>query len=123
MVTIGDVVRTVEASFPLSYQESYDNSGLQVGDVTQPLRGIMLAVETTEAVLEECLQRGCNLLISHHPILFRGLKRITPATYQERCVAFALRNNIAIYACHTSADNETTQGVNALSGQLDRSQA
>ena len=53
MVTIGDVVRTIEECYPLSYQESYDNSGLQVGDVTQPLRGIMLAVETTEAVLKE----------------------------------------------------------------------
>lgn len=112
MTTIAEVIRTVEALYPLSYQESYDNSGLQVGDVTQPLRGIMLAVETTEAVLEECLQRGCNLLISHHPILFRGLKQITPGTYQERCVTFALKNNIAIYACHTSADNETMQGVN-----------
>lgn len=112
MVTIGDVISTIEECFPLSYQESYDNSGLQVGDVTQPLRGIMLSVETTEAVLEECVMRGCNLLVSHHPILFRGLKRLSTATYQERCVAFALRNNIAIYACHTSADNETTQGVN-----------
>lgn len=111
-IRIADVIRTIEEQYPLAYQESYDNSGLQVGDAMQPLTGVMLSVETTEAVLRECYEKGCNLLISHHPILFRGLKSISTRTYQERCVAYALKHDIVIYAAHTSADNELSQGVN-----------
>jgi len=118
MITIADVIHTLEAHYPLCYQEGFDNSGLQVGDVSRPLRGMMLSVETTEAVLAECVERGCNLLISHHPILFHSIKRISTTTYQERCIAFALKHDIAIYACHTSADNESTQGVNSYLANL-----
>lgn len=78
MVTIGDVVRTVETCYPLSYQESYDNSGLQVGDVTQPLRGIMLAVETTEAVLEESCSVGATCSYRTIRSSFEGLSGSRP---------------------------------------------
>ncbi len=111
MHTVGDVIRIIESSYPLCYQEPYDNSGLQVGQMGEKVTGIMLSVETTEAVLEECVDKGCNFLLSHHPILFKPLKRVTMCTYQERCLAFAIKHNIAIYALHTSADN-ILQGIN-----------
>lgn len=116
---IGEVITLFEQSFPLCYQEAYDNSGLQVGSLECELTGVMLSVETTEEVLEECLTRGCNLLISHHPLLFKPLYRITENTYQERCVAYALKHGITVYAAHTNADN-MQRGINRfLADKLD----
>lgn len=103
--TISEVIRSLEETFPLAYQESYDNCGLQIGDPETPLSGIMVAVEATEEILQECIGKGCNLLITHHPLLFRGVKRISTTSYIERCVLFAIRNGVVIYALHTAIDN------------------
>lgn len=111
-VTIGDVAQCLESFAPLRYQESYDNAGLLVGDRNQPVNGVLICLDSTEAVLEEAIRHGCNLIIAHHPIVFSGLKRFTGASYIERVVMGAIRNNIAIYAAHTNLDN-VQDGVNA----------
>lgn len=107
-----DIVETLETFAPLQYQESYDNSGLQIGDVNMELTGVLISLDVTEAVLEEAQERNCNLIVAHHPLLFSGLKRISVSNYIERIVQKAIKNDIAIYACHTNLDNKMN-GVNA----------
>ncbi|MBK8426098.1 MAG: Nif3-like dinuclear metal center hexameric protein [Lewinellaceae bacterium] len=94
-------------------QESYDNAGLIVGDPGQEVTGILFCLDSTEAVVEEALALGCNLVIAHHPIVFRGLKRFNGSTYVERTVMQAIRQGVALYAIHTNLDNVYRQGVNA----------
>jgi dinuclear metal center YbgI/SA1388 family protein len=108
---IKDVSAFLESWAPRSYQESYDNSGLLVGDPETPVKGVLVSLDATEAVIEEAIQRGCNLVVSHHPIIFKGLKSLTGRTYVERAVLSAIRNNVALYAIHTNLDNVRT-GVN-----------
>ena len=99
-----DIINIIESVAPLSYQESWDNSGLQVGDRNAEIHAALLAVDVTESVVDEAIDKHCDLIISHHPLLFRGLKHLTSSTPQERCVEKAIRNNIAIYSSHTSMD-------------------
>lgn len=98
---------------PPSYQESYDNAGLIVGDKQAEITGVLIALDTTEAILDEAIEKGCNLIVAHHPIVFGGLKRFTGANYVERVVIKAIKNNIAIYVAHTNLDNVFDYGVNA----------
>ncbi|KGL53876.1 hypothetical protein HQ29_00465 [Porphyromonas canoris] len=105
IATVQDVCRAIEEVFPLPLQESYDNSGLQVGILSDRVTGVLLTLDVTEQVVEEAIKKGYNFILAHHPLLFRGLKRITGATYEERAVVLALRNGIAIYAAHTNLDN------------------
>ena len=99
-----DIINIIESVAPLSYQESWDNSGLQVGDRNAKVHAALLTVDVTESVVDEAIEKHCDLIISHHPLLFHGLKHITGNTPQERCVEKAIRNNIAIYSSHTSMD-------------------
>ena len=108
---IKDVTNYLESLAPLAYQESYDNSGLLTGDPKDKVRGILLTLDCTEPVVDEAIDRGCNLIIAHHPIIFRGLKKLTGETYVERTVIKAIRSGVAIYAIHTNLDNIHT-GVN-----------
>jgi len=110
-ITVKDVVRHLESIAPPAYQESYDNSGLLTGDPTDAVTGILVTLDCTEPVVEEAIERGCNLIVAHHPIIFRGLKRLTGANYVERTVIKAIRNHVAIYAIHTNLDN-VHNGVN-----------
>lgn len=110
---IQDIIEAIEAVCPRAYQESYDNSGVQVGDTKREATGALLCVDVTEAVLEEAIRLGCNLVIAHHPILFKPLKRLTGSSYVERCVELAVRHGLVLYAAHTNADN-APQGLNAL---------
>ncbi|RAW01325.1 Nif3-like dinuclear metal center hexameric protein [Pseudochryseolinea flava] len=110
-IRIKDVTDYLEALAPRSYQESYDNSGLITGDPAASVKGILVSLDCTEAVVREAIEKGCNLIVAHHPIVFKGLKRLTGATYVERTVISAIRNDIAIYACHTNLDH-VSQGVN-----------
>ena len=100
-----DIINIIESVAPLSYQEAWDNSGLQVGDRNAEVHEALLTVDVTESVVDEAISLGCDLIISHHPLIFRGLKQLTGATPQERCVMQALRHNIAIYSAHTSMDS------------------
>ena len=99
-----EIIHIIESVAPLSYQESWDNSGLQVGNPSADIRAALLTTDVTESVVSEAISLGCNLIISHHPLLFRGVKHICGNTPQERCVIQAIRHNIAIYSAHTSMD-------------------
>jgi len=102
---ISQIIAELENYAPLSLQESFDNSGLQVGDISQEVRGILLCLDVTEEVVEEAIKLDCNLIISHHPLLFKPLKKLTGKTYIERCVIKACKHDIVIYASHTNMDN------------------
>jgi len=108
---IKQVTSYLESIAPLSLQEEYDNSGLLIGSEENKVIGALICLDCTEAVLDEAIKKNCNLIISHHPIIFRGLKKITGKNYVERVVEKAIRNNISIYAIHTNLDN-VTHGVN-----------
>ena len=86
-------------------QEGYDNAGLVVGDPEREVGRALLAVDVTEEVLAEAEQEGCDLVVTHHPIVFHPLKRLNEADYVQRCVARAVRRDIALYACHTNLDS------------------
>ncbi len=101
----------LESLAPLAWQEDYDNSGLIVGDPFQEIRSALISLDCTEEVVDEAVRLGCNLIVSHHPVIFKGLKRLNGNNYVERVVVKAIKNDIAIYAIHTNLDN-VLQGVN-----------
>ena len=103
---IKDIIAPIEEFAPLSLQESYDNAGLIVGRLDDELQGgVLLAVDVTEEVIAEAIEKGCGLIITHHPIIFHPLKRLNSASVVERCVEMAIKNSIALYACHTNLDS------------------
>jgi dinuclear metal center YbgI/SA1388 family protein len=110
---IKSILDILEAVAPPHLQESYDNAGLIVGRPDDALTGVLFCLDSTEAVLEEAVRKGCNLVVAHHPIVFRGLKRLNGANYVERTVMQAVRQGVAIYAIHTNLDNVLYRGVNA----------
>ena len=111
-VKIKEITSALERFAPLPLQESYDNAGLQVGlTAEQEASGALLCLDVTEDVIREAIDLGCNLIVSHHPLLFRSLKQVTERTQVERCVRLAIQNDIAIYAAHTNLDN-AEDGVN-----------
>ncbi len=101
----------LETIAPLAYQEDYDNSGLIVGNLDKEVNGALISLDCTEAVVDEAIANGLNLIISHHPIVFRGLKKFNGKSYVERVVMKAIKNDIALYAIHTNFDN-VLEGVN-----------
>ena len=111
---IKDVAVTLERFAPLPLQESYDNAGLQIGlTEAEDVSGVLLCLDVTEDVISEAERQGCNLVVSHHPLIFRPLRHITGKTQVERCVAMALQKGIAIYSAHTNLDN-APGGVNFM---------
>lgn len=110
-ITIGVITRHLEEIAPLSFQESYDNAGLITGSHDALVTGILVTLDCTEAVVDEAIRSNFNLIIAHHPIIFRGLKKLNGSNYVERTVIKAIQNNIAIYAIHTNLDN-VLDGVN-----------
>lgn len=104
MVKVKDIAAVIEAFAPKELQESYDNTGLQVGDPEMGVSAVLLCLDITEDILDEALRRGCNMVVCHHPLLFRGLKEITGRTASERIVIKAIRSDVAIYAAHTNLD-------------------
>jgi dinuclear metal center YbgI/SA1388 family protein len=107
------LIKHLEEFAPLNYQEDYDNSGLLVGELEHEVVAALVALDCTEAIIDEAIEHGCNLIITHHPIVFKGLKKITGKTYVERVVIKAIRNNIALYAIHTNLDH-VKGGVNGI---------
>ena len=102
---IRQITDVIERFAPLEWQESYDNAGLIVGRPDDEVHKALLAVDVTEEVLDEAEAEGCDLVITHHPIVFRALKRFNSADPVERCVERAIRSRIALYACHTNLDS------------------
>lgn len=111
MTKIKEVIHYLEQIAPRSYQESYDNAGLITGSPDHEVSNILVSLDTLETVVEEAIERHCNLIIAHHPIVFRGLKSLTGKNYVERTVIKAIKHDIAIYAIHTNLDN-VHNGVN-----------
>ncbi len=101
---LSEVINIIESVAPLSIQEEWDNSGLQIGNKEADIASVLLCVDITEAIVEEAIAKNCQLIISHHPLLFRGLKTIQGKTSVERCVIQAIQHNIAIYSSHTAID-------------------
>ena len=111
---IKEVAEALERFAPLPLQESYDNAGLQIGLTgNEDVSGVLLCLDVTENVIEEAEMKGCNVIVSHHPLIFRPLRHLTGQTQVERCVAMAIKKNIAIYAAHTNLDN-APGGVNFM---------
>ena len=111
MPTFKDIASHLESFAPLHLQESYDNSGWIVGHPNTDVAGILSTLDCTEEIVEEAIKNGQNLIIAHHPIVFKGLKSLTGKNYIERTVIKAIQHNIGIYAIHTNLDNIQT-GVN-----------
>jgi len=112
-ITVGELVAWLENLFPLSYQESYDNSGLQTGSLTQEITGVLTTLDCTEDVIEEAIKKHCNVIVTHHPVIFSGIKKITGSNAIQRTLITAIKNDIAIYAIHTNLDNTVKNGVNS----------
>ncbi len=110
---VQDVINHLEELSPLAYAEDFDNVGLLVGNKNTQLTGILVALDTLEAVVDEAIKNNCNLIVSFHPIIFKGLKKLTGKTYVERVVMKAIKHDIAIFAMHTALDN-ALQGVNNM---------
>lgn len=106
-----EAIQVLEQTAPLSYQEGYDNAGLLTGNSNWNCTGILCTLDATEQVIMEAKERGCNLVIAHHPIIFGGLKKITGRNYVEKTIISAIKHDIAIYAIHTNLDN-VLHGVN-----------
>lgn len=101
---IADVIAVIEQSAPLHMQESFDNSGLIVGDAQAEVNSALICVDVTQEVLDEAIACGVGLVISHHPVIFNSIRRLTESTYVERLVSRALRAGVALYAAHTNLD-------------------
>ena len=110
---INEITKVLEAWAPLTYAEDFDNVGLLVGDNLAECSKALITIDTTEEVVNEAIREGCELIISFHPIIFSGLKKLTGKTYVERAVLKAIKNDIAIYAIHTALDNHK-HGVNKI---------
>jgi len=113
---INQITTQLEVLAPRHLQESYDNAGLIVGDADMECTGCLISLDVTEEIIEEAIQKGCNLVVAHHPIIFGGLKQLVGADYVQRTVIKAIKNNVAIYAIHTNLDN-VLHGVNAMIGE------
>lgn len=114
---IKEILQTIEQLAPIPLQESFDNSGVQIGNVNQEAKAALLCIDVTEAVVDEAVALGCNLIISHHPLAFRSFKSLTGKNYVERCMIKACKHDIVIYAAHTNLDN-ADQGINHYLAKL-----
>ena len=112
MITIKDITNSIEELAPLNYAEGFDNVGLLVGDYKTEVSGVLVTLDTLENVVEEAIEKKCNLIVSFHPIVFSGLKKINGNNYVERVIIKAIKHDIAIYSMHTALDN-SINGVNA----------
>ncbi len=110
-VKIKEVLSALERFAPLPLQESWDNAGLQVGLTETEVSGALLCLDVNEQIVDEAIRKDCNLIVSHHPLLFRGLKQVGGTDYVQRCVIKAIKNDICVVSMHTNMDN-ALDGVN-----------
>ncbi|MBL6445912.1 Nif3-like dinuclear metal center hexameric protein [Fulvivirga sp. 29W222] len=111
MTKIKDIIQYLEGIAPAAYQESYDNARLITGNSNTPITNLLITLDVTEDVVQEAIDKNCNMIVAHHPIVFKGLKSLTGKNYVERTVIKAIKHDIAIYAIHTNLDN-VFNGVN-----------
>ncbi|MCU4155898.1 Nif3-like dinuclear metal center hexameric protein [Carboxylicivirga sp. A043] len=111
---IQEIINELEHFAPSALKEDFDNVGLLLGDASKNATGVLITLDVTEDVVDEAIERGCNLIVSHHPIMLSGLKKINGRNATERIVIKAIQNNIAIYASHTNADSV----MNGVSGKM-----
>lgn len=112
-----DIIKVLDDFAPERFQESYDNSGLLVGSANDEISGVLISLDCIESVVDEAIEKGLNMIVSHHPIIFSGLKRFNGENYIERTVIKAIKNNIALYSFHTNLD-KVPLGVNAKISSL-----
>ena len=105
MTRVKEITSYLNEVFPFAYQESYDNSGLLIGNPDAQVKGLLVTLDVTEAVVDEAISLGCNVILAHHPIIFQGIKRLTGSSFEERTIIKAIQNNIAVIASHTNTDN------------------
>lgn len=105
MIRVGEIAAAIEDFAPRALQESYDNAGLQVGDPMMEVSAVLVCLDVTEETIREAEERHCNMIVSHHPLLFKGLKQVTGRTATERIVIEAILKDIAIYSAHTNLDS------------------
>jgi len=108
---VQDIIQQLDTLAPLAYAEEFDNVGLLVGDKNTKVSGVLVTLDTLPEIVDEAIANNCNLIVSFHPIIFKGLKSITGKTYVERVIQKALKNDICIFAIHTALDN-AFEGVN-----------
>lgn len=108
---IKEIVRALEQFAPLPLQDGFDNAGLQIGLTDATAAGALLCLDVTEEVIEEAIAKGCNLIVSHHPLIFKGYKSLTGKDYVERCIMKAIKHDLVIFSAHTNLDN-APDGVN-----------
>ena len=104
-MTVKDILNCITEIAPLHWQESYDNAGLQVGDLNAEAHKALICLDITEEIVDEAINRNCDVIVSHHPLIFRGLKHLTPQTYIERAVMKAVKHDVAMISMHTNLDN------------------
>ena len=104
-MTIKDILNCITEIAPLHWQESYDNAGLQVGDLNAEAHKALICLDITEEIVDEAIAKNCDVIVSHHPLIFHGLKHLTPQTYIERAVMKAIKHDIALICMHTNLDN------------------
>ncbi len=109
---VSDIIKILEEFAPLSLQENYDNSGLLIGSKNSIITGILLTIDITEDVVNEAIDNNCNFIISHHPLIFKPIKRLTNENETQRSIVKLIKNDIAVYSAHTNLDN-VIEGVNA----------
>lgn len=102
---VKEITSAIEAYAPLYLQEDYDNAGMQVGNPEQEITGVLLCTDVREPIVDEAIARGFNLVISNHPLIFHGIKKIAGRNYIERIIAKAIKHDITIYCAHTNIDS------------------
>ncbi len=111
-----DIASIIEAFAPLDTQESWDNSGFCIGSPEQEVKGVMIGFDCTPALIEAAIAAGANMVVTHHPLIFSGIKKINPETFVGRCITLAIKHDMVIYSAHTNAD-KAEGGVTALMAQ------
>jgi len=117
MTKVKHITDQIEQLCPLTYAEDFDNVGLLVGDYQQEVEGVLVTLDCLETTIDEAIEKKCNLIVSFHPIIFKGLKKLNGKNYVERTVIKAIKNDIAIYAMHTALDN-SFEGVSAKMAEM-----
>jgi dinuclear metal center YbgI/SA1388 family protein len=112
-MNVNDITGYIESVIPLEFQEAYDNSGLIIGNQGVEIKAVLVCLDITDEIIDEAIIRGCNMIISHHPLIFNGIKKLTGSDNEQRMIIKAIQNNIVIYALHTNLDN-SINGLNAL---------